>query len=65
MTFGKLGLLERENPREIIFPFEISKIYRFFDFSPLLASTFGKKRKIIRSPLMKKLYFVHWWSILR
>ncbi len=52
MTFGKLGLLERENPREIIFPFEISKIYRFFDFSPLLASTFGLE---VRDE--KKLYF--------
>ncbi|KAA0003146.1 MAG: winged helix-turn-helix transcriptional regulator [Thermoplasmata archaeon] len=51
-TFGKLGLLEKENPREIIFPFEISKIYRFFDFAPILRSTFGLDGKD-----EKKIYF--------
>lgn len=39
-TFGGRGLLEDEYPRMIVFPFEISKIYRFFDFSPLLRKTF-------------------------
>ena len=40
-TFGKLGLLDGEYPKEVIFPFEISKIYRFFTFTPLLSNFFG------------------------
>jgi DNA-binding MarR family transcriptional regulator len=32
-TFGKLGILEKEYPHEVIFPFETSHIHRFFDFS--------------------------------
>ncbi|MBC7081104.1 MAG: hypothetical protein H5T44_02505 [Thermoplasmatales archaeon] len=39
-TFGKLGLLDREYPKEVIFPFEISRIYRFFTFAPLLSNLF-------------------------
>ena len=39
-TFGGRGLLEEEYPNTVIFPFEISKIYRFFDFTPLLKSSF-------------------------
>jgi DNA-binding CsgD family transcriptional regulator len=38
-TFGGRGLLEEEYPRMIVFPFNISKIYRFFDFAPLLKKT--------------------------
>jgi DNA-binding MarR family transcriptional regulator len=38
-TFGGRGLLEEEYPNTVVFPFEISKIYRFFDFSPLLRSS--------------------------
>jgi DNA-binding MarR family transcriptional regulator len=41
--FGKLGLLEDEYPNMVLFPFETSKIYRFFDFSPLLRSFFKLK----------------------
>lgn len=40
-TFGKVGLLEDEYPNEIIFPFEISTIRRFFDYSRILKKTFG------------------------
>ena len=40
-TFGKLGLLEKEYPDITVFPFKISKIYRFFNFSPLLRRSFG------------------------
>ena len=40
-TFGNVGLLEREYPQEAIFPFEISRIQRFFDFSRLLKHTFS------------------------
>ncbi|UCF12503.1 MAG: helix-turn-helix domain-containing protein [Thermoplasmatales archaeon] len=39
-TFGGRGLLEEEYPNLVVFPFEISKIYRFFDFSPLLKDCF-------------------------
>jgi DNA-binding MarR family transcriptional regulator len=35
-TFGKLGLLEKEYPHEVIFPFETSHIHRFFDFTAFL-----------------------------
>jgi len=40
-TFGGRGLLEEENPNTVVFPFEISKIYRFFDFAPFLKSSFN------------------------
>lgn len=40
-TFGELGLIEKEYPDITIFPFEISKIYRFFDFSSPLKRTFN------------------------
>jgi len=40
-TFGSVGLLEKEYPNEIVFPFEISKIIRFFDFSRILKEFFG------------------------
>jgi len=39
-TFGERGLLEEEYPNMVIFPFEISKIHRFFDFAPLLKKKF-------------------------
>jgi len=40
-TFGRLGLLEKEYPTEVIFPFEVSKIYRFFYTPPLIRKHFG------------------------
>jgi len=40
-TFGKLGLLEKEYPHEVIFPFETSHIHRFFDFSAFFQDLFG------------------------
>jgi hypothetical protein len=40
-TFGKLGLLEKEYPHEVIFPFETSYIHRFFDFSAFFQDVFG------------------------
>ena len=39
-TFGDRGLLEEEYPYMVVFPFEISKVYRFFDFAPLLKKGF-------------------------
>ena len=42
-TFGQLKLLEKEYPKEVVFPFEISKIYRFFNFVPLLSKLFNIK----------------------
>lgn len=40
-TFGTRGLLEEEYSNMVLFPFEISHIYRFFDFSPLLKRSFN------------------------
>jgi len=40
-VFGKYGFLEDEYPNMVVFPFDISKIYRFFDFAPLLKNTFN------------------------
>ena len=40
-TFGGRGLLEEEYPNMVVFPFEISKIYRFFDFAPLLNNSYN------------------------
>lgn len=40
-TFGKLGLLEKEYPHEVIFPFETSHIHRFFDFAHVLQHLFA------------------------
>jgi DNA-binding Lrp family transcriptional regulator len=44
-TFGKLNLLDGEYPREVVFPFEISKIPRFLDFSHALKNHFGIEEK--------------------
>jgi DNA-binding MarR family transcriptional regulator len=40
-TFGSRGLLEEEYPNMVVFPFDISRVYRFFDFSPLLRKSFN------------------------
>ena len=40
-TFGGRGLLEEEYPGMVVFPFDISKVYRFFDFAPLLKKKFN------------------------
>ena len=45
-TFGGRGLLEDEYPNMIVFPFEISKIYRFFDYAPLLKNNFNLDLKL-------------------
>ena len=39
-TFGGRGLLEEEYPNMVVFPFDISRVYRFFDFTPLLTRNF-------------------------
>jgi len=39
-TFGGRGLLEEEYPNLVVFPFEISKIYRFFNFAPLFRKSY-------------------------
>ena len=39
--FSSLDLIEREYPREVVFPFEISKMYRFFNFYPYMEKHFG------------------------
>jgi len=45
-TFGGRGLLEDEYPNMIVFPFEISKVYRFFDYAPLLKNNFNLDLKL-------------------
>jgi DNA-binding MarR family transcriptional regulator len=40
-TFGKLGLLEKNYPTEAIFPFAASRVYRFFDYAPLIKNRFN------------------------
>jgi len=42
-TFGGRGLLEEEYPNMVVFPFDISRVYRFFDYSPLLKKSFNLK----------------------
>jgi len=37
-TFGKLGLLEKEHPNEMVFPFQGSDIIRFFQFNRVIRS---------------------------
>ncbi len=39
-TFAKEGLLDIQQPKEVIFPFKISKIPLFFDFDALIADAF-------------------------
>ena len=56
-TFGGRGLLEEEYPSMILFPFEISRIYRFFDFSPLIKKTI--KFNIDEDETFKNLAFRH------
>jgi DNA-binding MarR family transcriptional regulator len=40
-TFGRRGLLEEEYPTMVVFPFKISRIYRFFDYAPLIKKKFA------------------------
>ncbi|MBI5001295.1 MAG: hypothetical protein HZB92_07215 [Euryarchaeota archaeon] len=42
-TFAKLRLLEGRSPRKVVFPFQISRVDRFWNFAPLLAEAFGIK----------------------
>lgn len=43
--FGGRGLLEEEYPNMVLFPFDISRIYRFFDAAPLLQKAFQLDRE--------------------
>ena len=56
-TFGSRGLLEDEYPSMIVFPFDISKIYRFFDFSPLIKKNYNIK--IEENENIINLAFIH------
>lgn len=40
-TFGEVGLLEKEYPNEVIFSFQNSQFYRFFDFSEVISKRYG------------------------
>ncbi|MCD6461605.1 MAG: MarR family transcriptional regulator [Thermoplasmata archaeon] len=39
--FASMELLEMEHPWEIIFPFKISRVHRFFNYAPMLEKKFG------------------------
>ena len=45
-TFAKEGLLDIQQPKEVIFPFEISQIPLFFDFDALIADAFDIELKV-------------------
>ncbi|MHA1619162.1 MAG: hypothetical protein ACTSVZ_07750 [Promethearchaeota archaeon] len=45
LTFGKEGLLDKEFPNEVIFPFKISNIDEFFDYSRILHKHFATSLK--------------------
>ncbi len=45
-TFAREGLLDIQQPKEVIFPFEISQIPLFFDFDALLADAFDIDMKV-------------------
>jgi DNA-binding MarR family transcriptional regulator len=60
-TFGSRGLLEEQYPVMVVFPFDISKIYRFFDFAPLLRKNFGLSVDEIETE--KRLNFLHTGNI--
>jgi len=40
-TFGKAGLLEKEYPNEIVFPFSTSKTFEFFNYGKTLKKIFN------------------------
>lgn len=42
-VFGGMQLIEKEYPKEMLFPFDASTIYRFLNFAPLVASHLGIK----------------------
>jgi DNA-binding CsgD family transcriptional regulator len=58
-TFGGRELLEDEYPNMVVFPFQISKIYRFFDFAPLLENSF----EIMIRPKNKQYNSIFWERI--
>jgi predicted transcriptional regulator len=59
-TFGSLGLLEKEYPSEVIFPYKTSDIIRFFDFRRVLTDLFGFDNSVRESDIdsfkLDKLY---------
>ncbi|WP_457557456.1 winged helix-turn-helix transcriptional regulator [Candidatus Harpocratesius sp.] len=57
-TFGEKGLLEKEFPREVIFPFKISSIDEFFDYSRLFYYHFSHSLNGIKlQPSVTKPWF--------
>ncbi len=42
-VYTEMGVLGNERPKEVIFPFSVSRIYRFFDYTELLKKDFGIK----------------------
>ncbi|MFX0100123.1 MAG: hypothetical protein ACFFCS_11130 [Candidatus Hodarchaeota archaeon] len=63
-TFGHIGLLEEEYPLEIIFPFKISKVVRFFDFSRLLQRYFDVNSNYQKKKDESKILFKNGQDII-
>ena len=58
-TFGGRGLLEEKYSNMVIFPFEISRVYRFFDFAPLIMSSYNLD---LKEDIVMDLAFRHTMS---
>jgi len=43
-TFGKAGLLEKEYPNEVVFPFQTSKTFEFFNYGKTLKKIFNLEK---------------------
>jgi len=54
-TFGKAGLLEKEYPNEIIFPFPTSKTFEFFNYGKTLKKIFNLEKILNISKKSQKL----------
>ncbi|MHA1585637.1 MAG: helix-turn-helix domain-containing protein [Promethearchaeota archaeon] len=53
--FGKEHLIDKDYPREVIFPFTISRFHRFFDYSHVLAKLFNFDKKSINQSELDKI----------
>lgn len=52
-VYGVHNFLGEEGSRQVFFPFELTKIFRFFDFAPLLAQHVGIVDKPREEPFLK------------
>lgn len=54
-TFGKAGLLEKEYPNEIVFPFPTSKTFEFFNYGKTLKKIFNIENVVNISKISQKM----------